>query len=183
MEFIPLKVRGAYEIIPKSFGDERGYFVVLFDLNLFAQRGLQTEWLRENQSGNSVRGIIRGLHFQCPPHDETKLVRCVVGEVFDVLVDLRKSSPTYGVWDGVMLSAERFNQIYIPRGCAHAYCTISEESIVAYLVDGDYVPKAEGGIRWDDPKLQIDWHLKGEPILSKKDRKWPGLEEFESPFD
>ncbi len=182
MQFIPLKVQGAFEIVPAPFADDRGYFVTLFDRKLFSERGLQVKWLRENQSGNNRKGILRGFHFQRPPFAETKLVRCVVGAVFDVLVDLRRNSPTYGTWDGVTITADRFNQVYIPRGCAHAYCTVSDRSVVAYMVDGVYAPQAEEGIRWNDPRLNVPWPLEGEPILSEKDRKWLTLDEFESPF-
>ena len=178
----PLKVKDAYEITLKPFHDQRGYFIVTYDPDIFTEHGLTNDWVQENQSGNLGKGILRGLHFQRPPHAETKLVRAVVGTVFDMFLDLRRSSPSYGKWDSVILSADKFNMVYIPKGCAHAYCTISEESIIAYKVDARYAPEASGGIRWDDPDLNIPWPLEDEPILSERDMRWGSFTDFESPF-
>ena len=178
----PLKVMGSFEITLKRFQDQRGYFMVTHDSDIFAEHGMTNEWVQENQSGNLDKGILRGLHFQRPPHAETKLVRAVVGTVFDMFLDLRRSSPSYGRWDSVILSADKSNMVYIPKGCAHAYCTISEESIITYKVDTRYAPEASDGICWDDPDLNIPWPLKNAPILSERDMKWGTFADFESPF-
>jgi dTDP-4-dehydrorhamnose 3,5-epimerase len=122
------------------------------------------------------------LHFQAPPHAETKVVRAVLGRVLDVFVDIRKSSPSYGVYCAVELDAERQNVVYIPKGCAHAYLTLTDETIVAYKVDSMYAPYSEGGLFWNDPKLNIDWGMDGDFIISEKDQKWPTWDIFESPF-
>ena len=182
MNIIPFKIPGAYEIILKPFKDERGYFMRTYDPEIFREYNLQTDWKQENQSGNFESGIIRGFHFQKPPHTETKLVRAVAGRVLDVFVDLRKNSPSYLKWEAVELSVEKHNMVYIPKGCAHAYCTISEQSIVAYKVDSKYAPQSEGGIKWDDKTLNIPWPLENEPLISDKDSKLPYLQNFESPF-
>ena len=175
-------VAGAYEITLRPIDDPRGYFMRTYDRDIFAEHGLQTEWLQENQSANRGAGILRGLHFQAPPHAETKLVRALAGRVQDVFVDIRRSSPTYGGVAVVELSAERHNAVYIPQGCAHAYLTLSAETVVAYKVESVYAPGAESGLIWNDPALAIPWELDGEPTLSDKDRRWPVLADLDSPF-
>lgn len=176
-------VDGAFEITLRPIDDPRGYFMRTYDRDIFREHGLRTDWLQENQSANHERGILRGLHFQAPPHAETKLVRALAGAVQDVFVDLRKSSPTYGGVAVVELSAARHNAVYIPRGCAHAYLTLTEESVVAYKVDSVYAPQAEGGLIWNDPDLAVPWALNGEPTLSDKDRRWPAFADFDPPFE
>lgn len=184
MKIVPIAaVDGAYEITLKPIDDPRGYFMRTYDRDIFAENGLQTEWRQENQSANRGAGILRGLHFQAPPHAETKLVRALSGSVQDVFVDIRRSSPTFGGVGIVELSADRHNAVYIPRGCAHAYLTLSDETVVAYKVDHPYAPQAEGGLIWNDPALVIPWALDGEPTLSDKDRRWPVLADLVSPFD
>jgi len=183
MEFRSIEsVNGAWKIIPRKFEDPRGYFMRSYDKPLFAKHDLQTEWPQENQSENYRKGILRGLHFQAPPNTETKLVRAVVGRVQDVFVDIRKGSPTFGQYGSVVLDSEIQNMVYIPKGCAHAYLTLTEHSIVAYKVDAAYAPQSEGGLIWNDPKLAIPWQLEGKPLLSEKDTKWPSWSEFETPF-
>jgi dTDP-4-dehydrorhamnose 3,5-epimerase len=152
-----------------------------WDWEIFREFGLHQDWVQENQSYNRRHGIIRGMHFQKPPHAETKLVRVVVGAVLDVFVDLRRDSATFGHWDAVELSAENHRILYIPKGFAHGYCTLTPESLVLYKVDEVYSPAAEGGIRWDDPALSIPWPVQS-PLLSDKDRSWPELANFDSPF-
>jgi dTDP-4-dehydrorhamnose 3,5-epimerase len=137
--------------------------------------------VQENQSVSTRRGVIRGLHFQRPPHEETKLVRVVTGRVWDVIVDLRARSRTYGRWEAVSLSAEAGNMLYVPRGFAHGFCTLTEEACVLYKVDSRYTPAAEGGLRWDDPQLAIPWP-ETSPIVSAKDLALPGWAGFESAF-
>jgi len=182
MNIRPLKLAGSYEIQLKPLRDERGYFMRAYDEVIFREHGLSTAWAQENQSSSLRRGVVRGLHFQKPPHAETKLIRAVVGAVLDVFVDLRKSSPTYGQWDSVELNANNMNYVYVPRGCAHGYCTLTEESTVLYKVDSRYAPEAEGGILWNDPDLAITWPVES-PLISAKDAKWPLFRDFITPFD
>ncbi len=177
----PLNLEGVYEITLDPRGDERGHFVETYRTEFFAAHGLQTEWVQENQSLSTRRGVIRGLHFQRPPFAQAKLIRAVIGSVFDVFVDLRKDSPTYGQWDGVELTAEKFNQVYIPAGFGHGFCTLTEEVMVAYKVDGYYNAGSEGGLMWNDPTIGIAWPC-DDPLLSERDQSWGSFEEFESPF-
>jgi dTDP-4-dehydrorhamnose 3,5-epimerase len=159
--------------------DERGSFMRTYDKTLMRDAGLAREWVQENRSRNKGAGIIRGLHFQFPPHAETKLVQCIRGEILDVFVDLRADSPTFGRWDSVVLSEENHKAVFIPKGFAHGYCTISEESEVSYKVDSAYAPNSEGGILWNDPDIAIPWPMKGGAArLSEKDGKHPTLKQF-----
>jgi len=182
MNIRPLRLEGTYEIQLKPLRDGRGYFMRAYDEAIFREHGLTTAWVQENQSSSIRRGVIRGLHFQKPPHAETKLVRAVVGAVLDVFVDLRKGSSTYGRWDSVELTARNMNCVYVPKGFAHGYCTLTAKSVVLYKVDSRYTPEAEGGIRWNDPDLAIAWPA-GNPLLSPKDLKLPLLRGFATLFD
>lgn len=181
MQITPLKIPGTYEITLKPLGDVRGYFMRTYDNHIFAEHGLVTQWMQENQSYSSRQGIVRGLHFQRPPHAETKLVRALSGTVLDVFVDLRQGSPFFGQWDTVELHAEKHNMVYIPKGFAHGFCTLTDEVIVAYKVDAFYAPDHEGGLRWNDPTLKIPWPCE-TPLVSTKDQAWPELVDFVSPF-
>ena len=181
MRIDPLKLPGTFEIHFEPRSDERGYFMRVYDEAIFRDAGLQTVWVQENQSRTLSKHTIRGMHFQRPPHSETKLVRAIAGIVLDVFVDLRKDSPTYGLWDAVELAAERHNAVYIPRGFAHGFCTLTEDCTVQYKVDNAYAPNAEGGLRWDDPTLAIAWPT-DSPHLSTKDAAHPLFDHFESPF-
>ena len=172
---------GAFEITFDARRDARGYFMRWYDRDLFARAGLPTDWVQANESA-SRRGTVRGLHFQRSPHAETKFVRVVAGAIFDVFVDLRRGSPTYGKWDAVELSAAKGNAVLIPKGFAHGFCALSEEAIVSYLVDNAYTPAAEGGLAWDDAQLAIPWPAACAPIVSDKDRAWPRLADLE-PLD
>ena len=174
MRFVPRRLAGAFEVVLEPRGDERGTFMRWYDRERFAAQGLPVDWVQGNESA-SRRNVVRGLHFQRPPHAETKLVRAVHGSVYDVFVDLRRGSPTFGQWDGLELSAERHNAVLVPRGFAHGFCTLSERAVVTYLVDNAYAPGAEGGLAWDDPALAIAWPLAGEAIVSAKDAAWPRL--------
>ena len=178
MKITPLKLAGTFELGFEPRGDERGYFMRWYDRAAFARAGLPTEWVQANESG-SIRNVVRGLHFQRPPHAETKLVRAIQGRVHDVFVDLRRGSPTYGQWDALELSDAKANAVLVPRGFAHGFCTLSDEAIVSYLVDSEYAPGAEGGLLWNDPQLAIDWPVPGEPIVSAKDQGWPTLANVE----
>lgn len=181
MNIRPLKLEGTYEIQLKPLRDDRGYFMRAYDEAIFREQRLTTAWVQENQASSIRRGVVRGLHFQKPPHAETKLVRAVVGAVLDVFVDLRKGSPTYGQWDSVELTASNMNYVYVPKGFAHGYCTLTDESVVFYKVDSRYAQEAEGGIRWNDPDLAITWPAEN-PLLSPKDMKLPLLRDFVTPF-
>jgi dTDP-4-dehydrorhamnose 3,5-epimerase len=182
VEFIPLKIDGAFEIVAKAFGDARGTFSTLFESAEFARNGLVTAWTGDNQSINPLKGTLRGLHFQAPPAAQTKLVRVVSGAVFDVAVDLRPSSASFGKWEAVELSAEKYNSIYVPRGCAHGFLTLTDNCIVLYKVDSPYTPQAEGGLKWDDPDLKIDWPISCDLTISVKDQNWLRLSEWKNPY-
>lgn len=182
MNFIETHIAGACLIQPEPRGDHRGYFMRTYDEAAWQQAGLARDWLQENESLTQHRGTVRGLHFQAPPHAETKLVRVVRGAVRDVFLDIRKDSPTYGQWGSAELSAENHHMLYLPKGIAHGFCTLSDDVMFLYKVDAVYAPHAEGGVLWNDPDLAIDWPLDGEPILSDKDRTWPRWAEFATPF-
>jgi dTDP-4-dehydrorhamnose 3,5-epimerase len=170
-----LKIAGSARIDLAPFQDVRGYFMRTYDMASFAAAGLPTNWVQGNESLSVAKGTLRGLHFQRPPHTEAKLVRAVAGAVLDVFVDLRKDSPTFGRWDCVELDAAARNMVLVPRGCAHGFCSLTENSLVNYLVDNAYNGAAEGGVRWNDPDLAIKWPLTGAPIISDKDAAWPLL--------
>ncbi|MDQ4121008.1 MAG: dTDP-4-dehydrorhamnose 3,5-epimerase [Acidobacteriota bacterium] len=181
MEVIPLKLKGSYEIRLAPRGDERGYFMRTYDREIFRANGLQTEWMQENQSLSTQLNTIRGLHFLLPPHTETKLVRTVQGKILDVFVDLRRESETFGQWDSIELSEENHRAVYIPKGFAHGFCTLTERAVVQYKVDSLYVGEADAGIRWNDSAIGIKWNARN-PILSERDKNLPLLAEFDSPF-
>jgi dTDP-4-dehydrorhamnose 3,5-epimerase len=181
MEIKALRLTGTFEIIFNPLRDHRGYFMRVFDQELLREHNLQTEWVHENQSFTARKYTIRGLHFQKPPHSETKLVRAVAGSLLDVFVDLRKSSPTYGEWDSVELSATNHKSVYIPKGFAHAYCTLSADTVMLYKVDNPHAPAFEGGLRWNDPNLRIQWPT-DSPMLSPRDEQLEFFSTFKSPF-
>ncbi len=156
---------------PKVFGDERGFFFESFNHKLFEEAvGYPVTFVQDNHSKSS-KGVLRGLHYQLPPHAQGKLVRCVAGEVFDVAVDIRKSSPTFGKWVGVHLSGENKRQLWIPEGFAHGFVTLSETAEFLYKTTNYYAPQSEGSIRWDDSQVDIEWPIEGELSLSKKDQE------------
>lgn len=177
MEIKERKIEGVLEITLKPHLDNRGFFMRTFDENIFNKAGINREWVQENHSRSEEKGIIRGLHFQLPPFTETKLVRCINGAILDVFVDLRKNSKTFGQWDSIELSAENKKMIFIPRGFAHGFCTLTKESEVLYKVDNFYNKDAESGILWNDKDLNIKWP-NSNPILSDKDIKNNTLQEF-----
>lgn len=182
MDIAASKLEGAFILTPQAFPDSRGNFVVTFHEAIFRQHGLVTDWVQDNQSISTRKGIVRGLHFQRPPYSETKLVRVVSGRIWDVFVDLRRDSPTYGQWDGAELSDENRKMTYIPKGFAHGFCTLSDTAVVLYKVDALYTPDAQAGLLWNDPTLNIPWPLDGEPLLSDKDTGLPTFADFDSPF-
>jgi dTDP-4-dehydrorhamnose 3,5-epimerase len=181
MEIIPLRLNGSYEIRLTPRGDQRGYFMRTYDRQIFLENGLQTEWAQENQSLSTQLHTIRGLHFLLPPHTETKLVRAAQGRILDVFLDLRRNSETFGQWDSIELSEENNKAVYIPKGFAHGFCTLTERTIVQYKVDSAYVAASDSGIRWNDPAIGINW-IAQNPILSERDKNLPLLKDFDSPF-
>ncbi len=179
-KFIETSIKDVYVIEPKKYGDNRGYFMETYKESSFKEAGLVYNFVQDNQS-KSKKGVLRGLHFQ-KTYPQAKLVRCIEGEVFDVCVDLRKDSPTYGKWEGVILSAEKGNQFMIPRGFAHGFVVLSETATFCYKCDELYHPEDEGGIMWNDPDVGIDWPYKDEPLLSDKDKVHPALKDCKIKF-
>jgi dTDP-4-dehydrorhamnose 3,5-epimerase len=170
-------------IKPKRFSDDRGWFSETFNETKMARLGIDARFLQDNHSYSKSVGTLRGLHFQRPPHAQAKLVRCLRGEIFDVAVDLRRGSPTYGSWEGMKLSAESGDQLYIPIGFAHGFVTLTPDAEIAYKVSDYYAPECDAGIRWDDRQIAISWPLPASgPVLSAKDARLPSFSEFESPF-
>lgn len=170
MNVTPTAIPEVLLIEPKVFVDERGFFFESFNQRAFsAATGLDVTFVQDNHS-KSVKGVLRGLHYQLPPHAQGKLVRVLAGEVFDVAVDIRKHSPSFGKWLGEILSAENRRQLWIPEGFAHGFLVLSDDAEFLYKTTAYYAPECERCIRWDDPTLAIDWPLDGEPIVSLKDR-------------
>ncbi len=179
MKIIETEIQGLFVIEPDVYSDSRGYFFESFNKRRFEeQTGISVDFVQDNES-RSTYGIVRGLHFQKPPHAQAKLVRVVSGRVLDVAVDLREGSPTYGRHVAVELSGENHRQMFIPKGFAHGFSVLSEEAVFQYKCDDYYAPETEGAVAWDDPDLAIDWHVPAEDIrLSEKDRKHPRLAEL-----
>jgi len=184
LEVKTLAIAGVLELVPKRFGDDRGYFCEVYNRQRFGEEtGTAIGFVQTNQSLSDDKATLRGLHFQAPPFAQTKLVWVVRGAVFDVAVDIRLKSPTYGKWASALLSAEKGNQILVPAGFAHGFLTLEPDTIVQYQVDNPYAPAQDRGIRWDDPEIGIDWPLAGAvPTLSKRDAVFPRLGEIETPF-
>ncbi len=179
-KFNKTEIEGVYVVEPTVYGDERGYFMETYSEAEFREAGLDYEFVQDNQS-SSRRGVLRGLHFQ-KTHPQAKLVRVLSGEVFDVAVDLRAGSPTYGKWVGVLLTADNHKQLMIPRGFAHGFLVVSETAEFAYKCDDFYHPEDEGGVLYDS--CGIEWpEIDGEIILSEKDTKHPKLAELDFKFE
>ncbi len=175
MIFIELPLKGAFLIELECLGDARGLFARTFCSNEFAARGLNSAVSQCNVSYNRQRGTLRGLHFQAPPYEESKLVRCTAGAAFDVTVDIRPGSPTFKQWLSVELSAENRRMLYVPEGFAHGFQTLADDTELFYQMSTPYVPEASRGIRWDDPELAIPWPLHAERIISPRDLSLPTL--------
>lgn len=173
--FIKTEIEDLFIIEPKIFGDNRGYFMETYNKKDFENAGINLKFVQDNQS-KSKKGVLRGLHFQ-KKFPQSKLVRVLEGEVFDVAVDLRKDSKTYGKWVGVILSAENNRQFMIPRGFAHGFLVLSESATFTYKCDEFYHPEDEGGIMWNDPDINVTWPKMDEIILSEKDKNHPLLKE------
>lgn len=179
--FTETKIKGVYIIDVKTYGDARGYFMETYKESDFKAAGLDYTFVQDNQS-SSRKGVLRGLHFQ-KNFPQAKLVRVLRGEVFDVAVDLRKGSETYGQWVGVLLSGENKRQFMIPRGFAHGFVVVSDEAEFAYKCDELYHPEDEGGIMWNDPAIGVEWPDVGNLLLSEKDKKHPSLAESGIEFE
>ena len=170
MRFIPMSLSGAYIIEPEPHSDERGFFARVWCARELASQGLDPALTQASIAYSRRRGTLRGMHFQRPPHGEVKIVRCTSGGIFDALIDLRPDSPTFLAWEGVTLTAENRRAVYVPRGFAHGYQTLLDDTEVYYQMSEFYTPGAEGGIPWNDPHFEIDWPGVGERIVSEKDR-------------
>ncbi|MBC7235379.1 MAG: dTDP-4-dehydrorhamnose 3,5-epimerase [Chloroflexi bacterium] len=179
MRVIPTSLPDVLIVEPDVYGDERGFFMESYSRRKYAALGIDVEFVQDNHSRSS-RGVLRGLHYQARP-GQAKLVRVVSGEVYDVAVDIRHGSPTFGKWVGVVLSAENKRQLYIPVGFAHGFCVLSEMADFLYKVSSYYDPTEERGIVWDDPDLAIDWPVE-EPILSPRDRAHPRFKDAPAVF-
>ena len=167
----------------KRFGDDRGWFVETYQRERYTALGIDVEFVQDNHAMSKPAGVLRGLHFQRPPHAQAKLVRCVRGAIWDVGVDVRAGSPTYGRWLAAELTAENGFQLFVPAGYAHGYVTLRPDTEVEYKVSGRYAPDCEGGVLWNDPDLALPWPIPaGGPILSGKDQLLGSLKDFQSPF-
>lgn len=175
MEIRKTPIQDVYEIYPRIFKDDRGYFLETYKQDVFEKHGLPTQWKQDNQSFSET-GTVRGLHFQQGAFAQAKLARVIVGKVLDVCVDIRKNSPTFGKFHAVVLDANLQNMLYIPKGFAHGF-SVLEDAVFSYKCSDLYNKESEGGILWDDPELGIDWGV-SEALLSEKDQTWPTLKEF-----
>jgi len=174
VEFIKTDIDGLTIVRPKVHGDNRGFFLESYSAPLFAAAGIGCAFVQDNHSKSVPAGVLRGLHFQTPPFEQSKLVRVIRGAVFDVAVDLRRGSPAFGRWRGFELSERNFDMLFIPRGFAHGFCTLEENTEIVYKVDNPYSPENDTGIIWNDPELAISWPV-AEPVLSEKDKRLPGF--------
>ncbi|WP_120499332.1 dTDP-4-dehydrorhamnose 3,5-epimerase [Roseovarius sp. EL26] len=167
---------------PARFGDARGFFCESWNRKTLATHGVDIDFVQDNHSLSATVGTVRGLHFQSPPHAQAKLVRCGRGRLFDVAVDIRKGSPTYGKWFGAELSFENGLQLLIPEGFLHGFITREPDTEIVYKCSDYYAPECDGAVRFDDPDIGIDWGLSTDPVLSAKDADAPFLRDFDSPF-
>lgn len=176
MKATETELNGVFVLEPQVFGDARGWFMESWSQRKMHDAGIDVQFLQDNQSFSAQKGTLRGLHYQLNPMCQAKLLRCTRGKIFDVAVDIRKGSPQYGKWVGVELSAENKKQLFIPRGFAHGFITLTDDVEVQYKADNYYAPECDGNIRWDDPDIGVEWPLK-PVILSEKDSKAPLLKE------
>jgi len=170
-------------IKPTRHKDERGFFSETYSRRRYKEFGIDMDFVQDNHSFSLEPGTLRGLHFQAPPNAQGKLVRCGKGAIFDVAVDIRKGSPTFGDWAGYELTEENGHQLYVPVGFAHGFLTLKPESEIVYKCTDYYAPQAEGSIRWDDPSIDIEWPLSENIILNERDAIAPLLKDFETPFN
>jgi len=182
MNIIKTKLEGVSIIEPAVFGDNRGFFMESYSSKKFKELGIDRTFIQDNHSLSAESGVLRGLHYQLNPKAQTKLVRVAAGAIYDVVVDIRKNSVTFGQWVGVILSAANKRQLLVPKGFAHGFCTIVPNTEVLYKVDEFYSPEHDRGIAWNDPDLGIDWPA-SNPIMSEKDTKHPQLKEADINFE
>lgn len=181
MNLIKTKLKDAYILEPKVFGDHRGFFMETYNAKLLDEQGFSFNFVQDNHALSKESSVLRGLHYQLEPFAQTKIVRVTKGAVYDVILDIREGSPTYGQWEGFILSEDNKRQLLVPRGFAHGYCTLVENTEFLYKVDNYYSPDHDRGIAWDDPELNINWPT-SNPILSDKDTKHPNLKDLKRQF-
>lgn len=181
MKKLETKLQDAFLLEPTVHGDHRGFFVESYNKETFKQLGIDIDFVQDNHSLSAIPGTLRGMHYQLEPKAQTKLVRVTRGTIYDVIVDVRQGSPTFGQWQGFILSAENKRQLLVPKGFAHGFCTITPDVEVQYKVDELYSPEHDAGIAWDDPELDIDWPM-SNVILSDKDGKLPTLGNAQNNF-
>lgn len=182
MKITETHLKGVVIVEPKIFGDHRGWFMETYNESNFLDTGINVKFVQDNQSFSAAKGTLRGLHYQLDPKAQTKLVRCTKGAIYDVAVDIRKGSSTFGKWFGLELTEENKKQLLIPKGFAHGFMTLTEDVEVQYKVDELYAPECDRGIIWNDPKIAIEWPMDVKPILSAKDEKAPLLKDAENNF-
>ena len=182
MDVQETKLGGVFVLTPRRFGDNRGFFSESWNKNVMAAAGLDYDFVQDNHSVSAAVGTLRGLHFQSPPNAQAKLVRCGRGRLFDVAVDIREGSPTYGQWVGEELTFENGKQLMIPAGFLHGFITREPDTEIIYKCTDFYAPESDGAVRWDDPDIAIDWGLMGDPVLSEKDAKAPSLADLGTVF-
>jgi dTDP-4-dehydrorhamnose 3,5-epimerase len=182
MKITETGIPGLLVVQPQVFADERGHFFEAHSASKFASLGIEAGVVQINQS-SSKKGVLRGLHFQAPPHDQTKLVRCGRGRLYDVAVDIRRGSPTFGKWFGIELTEDNKTMLYVPSGFAHGFYSLTDGCELVYLVGKNgYAKAAEGGVRFDDPAIGIDWPMDGGPLVNERDRTWPLVTADNTPF-
>ncbi|KUP23934.1 dTDP-4-dehydrorhamnose 3,5-epimerase [Paenibacillus sp. DMB5] len=182
MKVTPLKLQGASLLEPVVHGDNRGFFMESYNEEVMQKAGVNFQFIQDNQSLSAEVGVLRGLHYQLNPKAQTKLIRVLSGVIYDVIVDVRRSSPTFGQWVGVILSEYNKRQLLVPKGFAHGFCTLVPNTQVLYKVDEYYSPENDRGILWNDPSLGIDWPV-ASPVLSDKDKRHPLLKDAELNFE
>lgn len=173
---------GVLILTPQRFGDDRGWFTETYNASKMAEAGISTVFVQDNHSMSGAVGTLRGLHYQRPPRAQDKLVRCSRGVIFDVAVDFRRGSATFGKWVGVEISAQNGRQLLVPKGFLHGFVTRVADTEVQYKCSDIYAPDCDAGVRWDDPDIGVDWGLTGDPVLSAKDQVAPLLRDVETPF-
>jgi dTDP-4-dehydrorhamnose 3,5-epimerase len=183
VEIRKLELDGVLELRPERFFDERGFFSEVWRKEWLGEAGLDVEFVQDSHSYSQRRGVLRGLHFQLAPAAQDKLIRVARGSIFDVAVDVRRGSPSFGKWLGATLSAELWNQLFVPKGFAHGYLTLEDDTVVVYKTSTPYTPALERSVRFDDPRIAIDWPVEASAlIVSRKDRAAPLLSEIEADF-
>ena len=183
MEIQETSLPGVLLMVPRRFGDARGFFCETWNRRTMEKAGITLDFVQDNHSFSARKGTVRGLHFQAPPHAQDKLVRCGRGRLFDVAVDVRRGSPTYGRWTGTELSFDNGRQLLIPAGFLHGFATLEDDTEIVYKCSDFYAPECDGAVRFDDPEIGIDWGIDlGDAVLSDKDAAAPLLRDFDSPF-